>query len=875
MATQGIWTPRNEDEAYAADRTVRFIRKLSHIKGGKWNGKPFELLPWEDQVIRTVFGTLKEDGFRQIRTSYIEIPRKNGKALDKNTTILTGRGWITMGEVQEGDYVHAPDGFLTRVNWVSEDQFDKTYLVKFAAGQEIVAGASHQWTVVDRYGDKKLKKNGKVVARWFPELVKTTEEMASSLSCGNRTTHRDRRYSVRVPGRLVRAAVDDLPVDPYVLGAWLGDGSKSGGSVAGIDDGVFREIEDAGILPGRTHTKYVRSFLALAPALRKLGVLNNKHVPEQYLLASEGQRMALLQGFMDTDGSVMLTGPKKIPRCEFSNTNRQLADSVLFLARSLGWKATLVEGRAKLYGVDKGPKYRVCWTAWKDRPPFRLQRKVDRLWDVPVAQTRASTNQIVSIEEIDPVPMRCISVEHPSHCYLVGEGLVPTHNSELAAAVALYMLLADSEPYAEVYGAAFDRPQAEMVFDVAAAMVRASPILDKRCKIIDYQKRIIVTEGKGKGSFYRAIPADAAGSHGFNASAIIFDEVHTQPSRDLWDVLTTATAAREQPLTFAITTAGFDKLSICWELHDYARQVLEGVIDDESWYAAIYNAGEKDDWKDLEVWRKANPSFGITINEDYAREQIKRATGSPAYENDMKRLHLNIWTAQESRFIQMNEWDANKQVVDERALRGKEAYLALDLSSTTDLSALALVFPPDNPDHGDYQVVMRHWTPQLRLEERERRDKAPYQHWADEGILSVCDGPVIDYEEIEREIQRLTLLYKIKQIAIDRLFNAEYMAQRVENYGLTVERFGQSYLDMTFPTKELLRLVLQHRLAHGGNPLLRWQADNMMVEMDAAGNVKPTKSKSTRRIDGVVAMIMGLSLALRHEPGYDLLESVR
>jgi phage terminase large subunit-like protein len=200
--------------------------------------------------------------------------------------------------------------------------------------------------------------------------------------------------------------------------------------------------------------------------------------------------------------------------------------------------------------------------------------------------------------------------------------------------------------------------------------------------------------------------------------------------------------------------------------------------------------------------------------------------------------------------------------------------MGLDLSSTTDLSALALVFPPEDKDHGNYEVVMRHWSPEKRLEERSRRDRVPYRHWAEQGALSTTDGNVIDYEAIEREIQRLTLIYRVPQLAIDRLFNAEYMAQRVSNFGLTVERHGQNYLDMNFPTQELLRLILQRRITHGGAPILRWQIDNLMVETDAAGNVKPSKSKSTQRIDGAVALIMALGLALRHVQRPNLLETV-
>jgi phage terminase large subunit-like protein len=448
--------------------------------------------------------------------------------------------------------------------------------------------------------------------------------------------------------------------------------------------------------------------------------------------------------------------------------------------------------------------------------------------------------------------------------------------SELAAAVALKLLFADKEPGGEVYGAANDRDQASIVFNVAGQMVRTNAALRSHSRVIDYSKRVVVTKGISEGSVYRAIPADAAGSHGFNASGVIFDEIHTQPNRDLWDVLTTATAARNQPLTFGITTAGYDRNSICWELHERARQIIEGVIVDPTWFAVIHAAPEEADWRDEQVWRDANPSFGITVPKEYFEQQAQQAITSPAYENTFRRLHLNQWTAQQSRFIPMRDWDACAGPVVEASLTGRTCYAGVDLASTTDLSALALVFPPADPNVGEYEVVMRFWAPESRLEERGSRDRVPYRHWVQTGFLEATEGNVIDYAAIEREIQKASLKYRLPQLAVDRLFNAEYLAQRIDDTGIEVERRGMGFLDMSFPTKELLRLILQRRIRHGGHPILRWMADNLMAEQDAAGNVKPSKAKSTQRIDGIVALILALDLALRHQDDeYDVLESVK
>jgi phage terminase large subunit-like protein len=442
---------------------------------------------------------------------------------------------------------------------------------------------------------------------------------------------------------------------------------------------------------------------------------------------------------------------------------------------------------------------------------------------------------------------------------------VPRKNgkSELAAALALYLLVADREQGAEVYGAAADRDQASIVFSIAAQMVRTSPTLSKWLRVIDSTKRIIVQQGVSAGSIFRAIPADAAGSHGFNAHAVVMDEVHVQPNRELWDVLATSQGARAQPVMLGITTAGYDRNSLCWELHEYARQVKEGVIEDESFLPVLYSAAEGDDWKDPRVWIKANPSLGHTVPAEFLERECRRAQEIPAYENTFRRLYLNQWTAQESRWLPMHIWDASAGKVDEKELRGRECYGGLDLASSTDIAAFVLIFPPDDPD-GVYQVLPRFWIPRDNMVERSRRDRVPYELWERQGLITATEGSSIDYAFIRREIEKLRLQYRVAEIAFDR-WGAVQLTQELEQAGLKPIQMGQGYTSMSPPTKELMRLVVERRLAHGGNPPLRWMADNVMVEQDPAGNIKPSRRKSTQKIDGIVALVMALDRAIRNE----------
>jgi len=436
---------------------------------------------------------------------------------------------------------------------------------------------------------------------------------------------------------------------------------------------------------------------------------------------------------------------------------------------------------------------------------------------------------------------------------------IPRKNgkSEIAAAVALYLLYCDREPGAEIYSAAADRDQASIVFDVAFQMVKQATGLFKRCKPLPSTKRILIPNS---ASFYRVLSAEHHTKHGLNAHGVIFDELHAQPNRQLWDVLTTSGGTRTQPLVFAITTAGYDRNSICWEQHDYARKVLEGVIVDKTFLPLIYAADEEDDWTDPAVWAKCNPALGNFRSLDEMESMCSKSQQTPALQNTFRRLYLNQWTRQESRWLDLAAWNACKGDYDEEDLEGEICYAGLDLATTTDIAAFVMVFPED----GSYSVVCRFWVPEENVDKRVITDRVPYDLWIDQGFITATEGTVIDYRVIRKEINELQERFNIKEIAFDRWGATEIM-QNLEDDGFTVVQFGQGFASMASPTRELLKITLGKQLRHGGNPVLTWMADSMVVKEDPAGNVKPDKSKSTERIDGMVALIMGLDRAVRNE----------
>ena len=447
---------------------------------------------------------------------------------------------------------------------------------------------------------------------------------------------------------------------------------------------------------------------------------------------------------------------------------------------------------------------------------------------------------------------------------------IPKKNgkSELAAAVALLLCCGDGEQRAEIYGCAADRGQATIVFDVAADMVRMCPALNKRCKILASQKRIIYTP---TNSFYQVLSAEAYSKHGFNIHGVVFDELHTQPNRKLFDVMTKGSGdARMQPLYFLITTAGTDTNSICYETHQKAVDILEGRKIDPTFYPVIYGAGQEEDWTDPKVWKKANPSLGETIGMDKVKAACDSARQNPGEENSFRQLRLNQWVKQAVRWMPMEKWDACAFPVNPEDLEGRVCYGGLDLSSTSDLTAFVLVFPPEE-DEEPYYILPYFWLPEETLPIRVNRDHVPYDVWERQGFIQTTEGNVVHYGYIEKYIERLGEKYNIREIAFDR-WGAVQMVQNLEGMGFTVVPMGQGFASMSPPTKELMKLTLEKKLAHGGHPVLRWNMDNIFIRTDPAGNIKADKAKSTEKIDGAVATIMALDRAIRC--GNDKSESV-
>lgn len=428
--------------------------------------------------------------------------------------------------------------------------------------------------------------------------------------------------------------------------------------------------------------------------------------------------------------------------------------------------------------------------------------------------------------------------------------------STIASGLALYLLMADGEGGAEVYSAAADRAQASIVFDQAKAFVTESPLLQK-AGAVPYKREIHAPNH----SKYLVLSADAFTKHGLNPHGVVFDELHAQPNRELYDVLRTGMGARRQPLFVMITTAGYDMQSICYEQYEYARQVRDGTVIDPEYFVHITEAEREDDWTDPSVWRKANPSLGVTVQEEFLRGESLRALASPAYQNTFRQLYLNQWVSQESRWLDMGAWMECSTALPD--LAGRECYLGLDLASVGDIAAWVAIYPP--AEEGEPWWVEPHmYVPGDNLIERGQQNRAPYALWREQGHLVATDGNVIDYARIERDLLEFAETHVVRQVGIDT-WNAQQMAQNLAAAGLETWAVRQTFVGLSASTKELERLVLAGDVGHGGHPVLRWMVDNVTVVRDAAENLKPDKKRSRNKIDGVIALINALDRAMRKE----------
>ena len=429
----------------------------------------------------------------------------------------------------------------------------------------------------------------------------------------------------------------------------------------------------------------------------------------------------------------------------------------------------------------------------------------------------------------------------------------------ILGAIGLYLLAADGENGAEVYTAATKRDQARIMHGEAVRMVKASSELGEVLQTFRDNISCDLTQSK-----YEPLGADAKTLDGLNVHGALIDELHAHPDGSLYEVLETATGARRSPLIFSITTAGDDEQSFCFSRREYCDQVVRGALEDDATFVFIACLDPEDDWRDERTWVKANPNLGVSVKLDQLREQVREAERNPRKQNSIRRLLLNQWTRATTRFLDLAAWDRcagdamPAQIAE--ACRGRPMYAGLDLASTNDITAFVCVFPPAEDDE-KFRVLARFWIPEDDLLERVKATRLPYDLWVQDGWIRATEGNVTDYRVVRDDILELCAQYDLVGAGFDPWNSTATINDLREVLGDRLAGVAPNYPQLSPATKMLERLVLGQRIEHGGNPVLRWMADNLEVkEHDGALRpVKPKHAMSHKKIDGMVALILALS----------------
>jgi phage terminase large subunit-like protein len=878
------------DGAQADLVAVEWFASLVHVKG-RLAGKPIRLINSHRFEVSCIFGWVsrrekieradgRSVGVRRFRKAFITEGRKNAKALALSTPLPTPDGWVRMADVKVGDKLFDERGQITRVIYTSDVMVGHTcYELTFSDGAKIVADAGHLWHT-------DMKKTHRPHSKRFTstDFIHTTEEIARTLSVDtpfNKTHGRvEWNHRIRVAEPLTLPA-KDLPINPYVLGCWLGDGHSNGARITiGYSDiQIVDEIAKTGVPIHETKSRSGNCGLfslstqegarndptnSFGHKLSALNLRNNKHIPMPYLRASIEQRQTLLQGLNDTDGTISPAG-----QCSFSTSNALLAEGVIELLCSLGYKPTQSVGRALLYGKDCGTCFKIQFWAYQGQEVFRLERKRNRQKNAPATSTRASMRQIVAVNPIPSEPVRCIQVDSQSKLYLAGETMIPTHNTTRGAGIGLYMMVGDMEASPEVYCTAVDKRQARVLFNSSKEMAEQSRDIRARLKIGKFE-----INHKSRGGEMVAFSGEVKNKDAFSPSCAFVDEYHAHPTSEIYDQISSAKGQRAQPLMLIITTAGMDVESPCHHEYEYAKMILKGQVKNERYFVMIRELDEGDDEHDPKNWTKANP---LMMSNRVMRKELRDMHDEAFNSKDSAKIrtfrvkNLNIWVhGNESTYMgeyltpalgeSLSKWDQCGVPREEflELTSGRLTLVGLDLSKKIDLTAAGSVFLLED----ERVAVCAHgFIPEGGVDRHEKLDKIPYRDWARDGWLTITEGDVTDYRRVQEYIQRCEkeYLWKTHEIAYDP-YAATHFAIELSELGYITVEIAQWMKILSEPTKTFRELVASGKLVHDNSPLLRWAVGNAREIVDTKENIMLSKKKAgdTRRIDPIAAIITAM-----------------
>ena len=852
----------------AAEKAVAFLRLLRHYKG-EYAGQQFEPLPWQCFVVGSLFGwKQKKNGLRRFRYALVVVPRKNGKALDVDTPIATPSGWKRHGDLVAGDYVFAPTGKPIRVEAATPHYSGPCMDVVLSDGERITAHERHEW-VTDRTwftGRGREKHHG------APMPPVETLRIGETLRGGSRGDF-IHRIPIAAPLSLPNVV---LPIDPYTLGAWLGDGTTIRAHITCADREIIDRIQSngterqvfckAGLATtyrfGSGDRSQVSRDASPQAIMRKAGLLGNKHIPDAYLRASHAQRMEVLRGLIDTDGHVTPRG-----QIEITLTNERLVLNAMELVRTLGMKATISTGRSTIDGRDCGVKFRIRFHPSNNEPLAYVKRKRERQRILGSGKRRCMARTIIDVVPVGDRLVNCIQVE--GGLYLAGRSMVTTHNSFLGAGIGLKLLAADGEHGAEVYSVATKEDQARLLWNDGRKIVSRSPGAGEV-----FKRTVKEIRHDDSDSFWRAVGSDSETLDGLNPHGVLADELHAWKSRDLWDVLDSATGARTQPLFFQISTEGKIREGIFDEQVALVQSVLseQSLADDAgaNVFGIIFTIDDDDDPMAEASWFKANPNLGCGKSLEYMRDQAAKARLSPGKLRDFLTKQLNVRQGKDADgWLSVERWQASCPVAIKPAdafarLSGLEVAAGLDLARAGDMTAAA--FSARTAD-GRVLTAWKYWLPEEDLRERCLRDGAPYDQWAREGWITLTDGNVTDFRVVEADIAELCAQLHVSVLHFDPMGAFDLAMRLRDDHGVNVVEFRQTFGNFALPCREFERMVEGALIDHGGNPVACYNVANAVARTGPSGNVMPDKGRSRKRIDGLVAAIMATAGLIVPESG--------
>lgn len=860
----------------ASTYTDRWVSLFTHSKG-PLVGKPKVFTDYERFIYGNIYGWYhKETGNRRFRRSYEQVARKNAKSQDKaiqalyemsafgeqlaevyvaaplclNTPLLTTRGWKTIGTVNVGDHVFNENGYPCPIDYLSPIVKRKTYKIIFDDGSIITATDNHLWTV------EQLSSMGKGKTQKYKQKTLTTEQIKKRIRYG-------KAYANRIPiSKMIDFDYKELPLDPYLLGIWLGDGKSDQGSICKDekDIEIINEIKNRGYelsdYRDKTRQPHIMrpTIFGIRKYLRKLNLINNKHIPEIYLQSSIKQRIDLLHGLMDTDGTCSKTG-----ECRYSSSNENIANDFYNLSLSLGLKSHLRES----LDVNGNRTWLITFKAYKSFPVFKLKRKLER--QVSLSSTQHLYRWIRDIVEIEPVPARCISVISDKHLFLAGRELIITHNTK--------------------------KEQTRFVWAEASWLFQNSRSETVRnafkCKYDRELLQVIIRHEKSGSFFSRLSKDDKKSGDGSNPHFVVLDEYHLHDSTEYYDLATSGMKLRLNPLLSIITTAGFNLNNPCYRVeYQYVCSILDpdNPIENDRYFVSICELDKNDttetieingrkiepgqpidELKSIEAIQKTNPILSTCeIGLESIRNEIHESEGKPEKVRDLLTKTFNFWIQQrEAGYMDLSRWKTciNKEYP---VPTGKDhsPFCGIDLSSTIDLTSIAIIINLDG-----YHFVLSHsFMPEETIVRACKRDNVPYTLWRDDGYITATPGGEVDYHFVIEYILNLYKKYDWKkgEICYDKHL-ATWLKQELENENFTPVEISQSYTGLSLATKELRAKVYNRKVIHLGDPVLSWAMGNAVVRSGPSDNIMLDKSAARFRIDPVAALINGFVRAIANE----------